>query len=295
MATRQIECVQGKEARVPFLSRKLTSLAGTYALLVLGALLSVIPLYWLIVTSLRPTGAEFTYPPQWLPTTFRIENYAYVFENAPFFLYTWNSSLVTGLATLGTLVTGSMAAYAFARLRFAGRNVWFALMLSTMMLPYAVTMIPQFLLFRELGWINSLKPLIVHYWFGGSGFYVFLMRQFFLTLPVEMEDAARVDGAGPFRIFAQIVLPLSGPALASVAVFSFIFNWNDFLGPLIYTNQVSQRTLALGLRYFADDQITQFNYQMAASALMLIPVMIVFIIANKHFVKGIATSGLTGL
>jgi multiple sugar transport system permease protein len=134
----------------------------------------------------------------------------------------------------------------------------------------------------------------VPFWFGGGAFYVFLMRQFFLTLPAEMEDAARVDGAGPFRIYLQIVMPLSGPALASVMVFSFIHHWNDFLGPLIYTNSPQYRTLALGLRYFADENLTQFNYTMAASTLMLVPVLALFLIANKHFVKGIATSGLAG-
>jgi multiple sugar transport system permease protein len=217
-----------------------------------------------------------------------------VLDRAPFALYSLNSSLVTVLATLGTLVSGSMAAYAFARLRFVGRDLWFGVMLSTLMLPAAVTMIPEFLLFRWVGWLDSLRPLIVPFWFGGGAFYVFLMRQFFLTLPAEMEDAARVDGAGPFRIYLQIVMPLSGPALASVMVFSFIHHWNDFLGPLIYTNSPQHRTLALGLRYFADENLTQFNYTMAASTLMLVPVLALFIVANKHFVKGIATSGLAG-
>jgi multiple sugar transport system permease protein len=264
------------------------------ALLVVGAVFSLLPLYWLLITSLRPQGAEFTYPPQWIPNKFEFSNYLYVMQRAPFLRYTWNSSLVTALATSGTLVSGSMAAYAFARLRFTGRNFWFSVMLSTMMLPFVVTMIPQFLLFRTFGWINTLRPLIVPYWFGAGSFYIFLMRQFFLTLPTEMEDAARVDGAGRFRIYLQLVLPLSGPALASVIVFSFIDHWNDFLGPLIYTNKVEQRTLALGLRYFANEAITRFNLIMAGSALMLVPVLIVFFLANKHFVRGIATSGLAG-
>jgi ABC-type glycerol-3-phosphate transport system permease component len=274
--------------------RKALGLALTYGLLTLGALASLLPLYWLVLTSLRPTGGEFTYPPQWIPTSLRFENYAYVLNRAPFALYTLNSTTVTLLATLGTLVSGSMAAYAFARLRFVGRDIWFGVMLSTLMLPYVVTLIPEFLLVRAVGWLDSLRPLIVPFWFGGGAFYIFLMRQFFLTLPTEMEDAARVDGAGPFRIYLQIVLPLSGPALASVMVFSFIQHWNDFLAPLIYTNSVQNRTLALGLRYFADEQITQFNYTMAASTLMLVPVLLLFFAANRYFVKGIATSGLGG-
>jgi multiple sugar transport system permease protein len=278
--------------RVTF--RKAGRLVVAYGLLVLGAVWSLLPLYWLVVTSLRPTGGEFTYPPQWIPTEFRFENYAYVFDRAPFLLYSWNSSLITVVATLGTLVSGSMAAYAFGRVRFAGRDIWFGLMLSTMMLPFVVTMIPSYLLFLKIGWFDTFKPLIVPFWFGGGPFYIFLMRQFILTLPTEMDDAARVDGAGHFRIYLQIVMPLSGPALAAVMVFSFIDHWNDFLGPLIYTNTIEKRTLALGLRYFADEQITQFNYTMAASALMLLPVLVIFFLANKYFVNGIATSGLAG-
>jgi ABC-type glycerol-3-phosphate transport system permease component len=269
-------------------------LALTYAGLLIGTLVSLVPLYWLILTSLRPTGGEFTYPPQWIPTELRIENYSYVLARAPFGTYTLNSSYVTIVATIGTIISGSLAAYAFARLSFVGRDLWFGVMLSTLMLPYAVTMIPEFLLFRAIGWLDTLNPLIVPSWFGGNAFYIFLMRQFILTLPLEMEDAARVDGAGPFRIYLQIVMPLSGPAIAAVMVFSFIHHWNDFLGPLIYTNSASHRTLALGLRYFADEQITQFNYTMAASALMLVPVLLLFFVANKYFVKGIATSGLAG-
>lgn len=278
----------------PRFKRKTLELMLAYSLLTLGALASLVPLYWLVLTSLRPTGGEFTYPPEWFPSSLRFENYGYVLQRAPFGLYTLNSVTVTLVATLGTLVSGSMAAYAFARLRFFGRDMWFGVMLSTLMLPYVVTMIPEFLLFRAAGWLDSLRPLIVPFWFGGGAFYIFLMRQFFLTLPTEMEDAARVDGAGAFRIYLQIVLPLSGPALASVMVFSFIHHWNDFLAPLIYTNSVQNRTLALGLRYFADEQITQFNYTMAASTLMLVPVLLLFFLANKYFVKGIATSGLAG-
>ena len=274
--------------------QKALPIALTYAGLLLGALVSLVPLYWLVLTSLRPTGGEFTYPPQWIPTELHFENYAYVLNRAPFGIYTFNSTYVTVVATIGTIISGSLAAYAFARLRFFGREFWFGVMLSTMMLPYAVTMIPEFLLFRAFGWLDTLNPLIVPSWFGGNALYIFLMRQFILTLPAEMEDAARVDGAGPFRVYLQIVMPLSGPAIAAVTVFSFIHHWNDFLGPLIYTNSVSNRTLALGLRYFADEQITQFNYTMAASTLMLVPVLLLFFLANKYFVMGIATSGLAG-
>jgi multiple sugar transport system permease protein len=281
-------------ARRPMPWRKVTRMAIVYFLLGLGTLISLVPLYWLVLTSLRSSGAEFTYPPEWFPSSLHPENYVRVFDRAPLARYALNSTIITVLATLGTLITGSLAAYGFARLRFWGRDFWFTLTLATLMLPGWVTLIPTYLMFRELGWVNTLRPLIVPYWFGGGAFYIFLMRQFFLTLPVEMEDAARVDGAGPFRLYAQIIMPLSGSALASVSVFSFISHWNDFLGPLIYTIKPEQRTLALGLRFFADQNASQFNFIMAASGLMLIPVLILFFVANKYFVKGIATSGLAG-
>jgi multiple sugar transport system permease protein len=269
-------------------------LIAAYAALVLGAIVMLTPLYWLILTSLRPAGAEFTYPPQWIPTSLHPENYAVAWARAPFWIFTRNTIVVTFSAMVGTLITASMAAYALARLRFAGRNIWFALMMSTMMMPWAVTMIPRFLLFKALGLFDSLWPLIVPYWFGGGAFFVFLIRQFLMTLPIEMEEAALVDGASRLRIFTLITMPLAKPALASVGVFSFISHWNDFMGPLIFTNRERTRTLALGLRYFGDAQLTEFRLVMAVAALMLIPVLVVFFFANKYFVTGMALSGLAG-
>ena len=173
---------------------------AAYILLAFGAVISLMPLYWLVMTSLRPAGAEFTYPPEWIPSSFHPENYPIAWRRAPFWLFTFNSVLVTFLATLGTLLTASMAAYAFARVPFYGRNVWFGLTLSTMMLPWAVTLIPRFLLFKYMQLFDSLWPLFLPFWFGGGGFYIFLIRQFIMTLPVEMEEAAVVDGASRVRI-----------------------------------------------------------------------------------------------
>ncbi len=277
--------------------KKISSIAGrtsAYTVLILGAVVSLMPLYWLVMTSLRPEGAEFTYPPEWIPSTFHPENYMVAWNRAPFWIFTRNSVVVTLLAALGTVITASMAAYAFARIPFRGRNMLFGLTLSTMMLPWAATLIPRFLLFKELGLIDSLWPLFLPYWFGGGAFDIFLLRQFILTLPAEMEEAAVVDGASRWRIFAIIVLPLTKPALASVAVFSFIEHWNDFMGPLIFTNRESTRTLALGLRYFGSEQFTEFRLVMAIATVMLIPVLVVFFSANKYFVSGVALSGLAG-
>lgn len=277
--------------------RQVRSTAGriaAYTALVLGAIVSLMPLYWLILTSLRPEGAEFTYPPEWLPSSFHPENYAIAWRRAPFWTFTWNSTFVTAMAILGTLLTASMAAYAFARIPFWGREVWFTLLLSTMMLPWAATLIPRFLLFKFLGLIDSLWPLWLPFWFGGGAFYVFLLRQFIMTLPIEMEEAAVVDGASRFRIYAMITLPLTRPALASVAVFQFIARWNDFMGPLIFTNREKYRTLALGLRYFGNEQFTEFRLVMAIAVVMLVPVLAVFFAANKYFVTGVAMSGLAG-
>lgn len=267
---------------------------GAYGILVFGAIVSLMPLYWLVLTSLRPEGAEFTYPPDWIPRSLHPENYAIAWRRAPFWVFSRNSAVITFGATLGTLITASMAAYAFARIRFWGRNFWFILMLSTMMLPWAVTIIPRFMLFKTIGLLDSLWPLILPFWFGGGAFYVFLLRQFIMTLPIEMEEAALVDGASRLQIYLLITLPLAKPALASVGVFSFIRHWNDFMGPLIFTNREASRTLALGLRYFGNEQFTEFRLVMAVATLMLIPVLVVFFAANKYFVKGSALSGLAG-
>ena len=282
--------VEREERYIASISAKI----GAYFLLVLGAVISLLPLYWLVMTSLRPAGAEFTYPPEWIPSSFHPENYGIAWNRAPFWLFTFNSILVTFLATFGTILTASMAAYAFARIPFYGRQVWFALTLSTMMLPWAVTLIPRFLLFKYMGLFDSLWPLFLPFWFGGGAFYIFLIRQFIMTLPVEMEEAAVVDGASRLRIYFMITMPLTKPAVAAVGVFSFIHHWNDFMSPLIFTNREETRTLALGLRYFGDEQFTEFRLIMAVATLMLVPVLVVFFAANKYFVSGVALSGLAG-
>jgi ABC-type glycerol-3-phosphate transport system permease component len=266
----------------------------TYVALSAGALLCLIPLYWSFICSLRPAGWELTFPPKWIPEYFLWENYVKAWQSGPFLTYTENSLTVTLLGTIGSLMTSSISAFGFSRLHFKSRDFIFAIILSTMMLPSWVTIIPQFVLYKELRWIDTLYPLWVPGWFGGGAFYIFMMRQFYMTLPVEMEEAARVDGASTLRIFLQIILPLTGPVMASVAIFSFIHYWNDFMGPLIFTNKIDHRTLALGLRYFRNEHTTSINLMMCASMFMVIPVLLLFFAAQRYFVKGVVTSGLAG-
>ncbi len=205
-----------------------------------------------------------------------------------------NTLTITILCILGQLMSASLVAFGFARLRFPGRNVLFVMVLSTMMLPGQVTMIPSFILFAKLKWVDTLRPLIVPAFFGGGAFFIFLLRQFFLGIPGELEDAARIDGCTTFGIYRNVMLPLSKPALATVAVFSFMSHWNDFMGPLIYTQSMQNKTLALGLYSFKTLYGTEFHLMMAASIVVLLPVLAIFFMAQKYFVKGIVMSGLKG-
>ena len=277
----------------PALPRRVVRRALVYLLLVAIAAIKCLPLFWMISTSLKRPGMEFVFPPEWIPNPANWQNYVDVWTVFPIDVYGRNSFFVTTLATLGTVLSASLVAFGFAWMRFKGRDFWFTVLLSTMMLPTIVTLIPNFILYRTLGWIDTLYPLIVPYWFGGA-FSVFLIRQFFLTLPYELVEAALVDGAGHIRIYWQIMLPLAGPSLAAVSIFSFVSHWNDFMHPLIYTSSPDLRTLALGLRFFLGEYTTQWSMLMAASVVMLIPVLIIFFSAQRYFIQGIHLSGLTG-
>ena len=262
--------------------------------MILGAIALSIPLAWLLSTSLKLEGREFIVPPQWIPDPIIWENYPRAMTTLPFALYLWNTLIVTVGSLTGTVLTGSMAAFAFARLRFPGRGVLFILLLSTLMLPQAVTLIPKFITFRHLGWINTLNPLWIPWWFGGGAFNVFLLRQFLMTLPHELDEAARIDGASNWRIYWSVLMPLCRPALITVAIFSFIHSWNDFLEPLIYLHDAKLRTLALGLRGFQDLYATQWTLMMAASAVIIAPVLVLFFICQRYFIRGIHLTGLAG-
>jgi multiple sugar transport system permease protein/sn-glycerol 3-phosphate transport system permease protein len=270
-------------------------MGAAFVVILAGAAIIVLPLAWMISTSLKRQMDVFVLPPKWIPAPPQWGNYAEIFESAPFDRYLLNSAIITGLSVFGSVLSCSLAAYGFARLRFPGREVLFVMILSTLMLPESVTLIPRFVIFEKLGWLNSFKPLIVPSFFGGA-FQIFLLRQFFRTIPVDLEDAARLDGAGTLRIFATIVLPLSKPALVTTAIFSFIFTWNDFLRPLLYLNTEDKYTVAIGLLNFTgSDRIgPQMHLLMAASFLATLPVLIVFLLAQRLFVKGIVFSGIKG-
>jgi multiple sugar transport system permease protein len=265
-----------------------------YLILIVLSVIFLMPLVWLVTTSVKSQGEVFAQPPVWIPEVFRWSNYADAVDRAP--LWTWlrNTTTVTVLAVIGNVLTSSLVAYGFARLEFPGRGILFILLLSTMMLPDVILLVPQFILFREFGWIDTLLPLIVPTFFGGGAFNIFLVRQFYLTIPRDFDDAARLDGASNWQIWRQIMLPLSAPALTAVAIFSFVHHWNDFMGPLIYLQSEDTKTLALGLRAFISPTDASWNISMAASMFLVIPVLLVFFFGQRYFIRGVAMTGITG-
>lgn len=254
------------------------------------AFFTAAPFIWMILTSVKDMGEIYVYPPKWFPSVIHFDNYKKVFEAAPFGRYYLNSIMVAVMVTLGQLVTCSMAAYAFARLKFWGRNVLFFIFLGTMMIPYNVTMIPSFMVLYWLGWVDSYQALIVPGL--ASAFGVFLLRQFFMTIPKELEEAAVIDGASKLTILRKIIVPLSKPALATLAIFTFMGVFNDFIWALIVINSENMRTVQLGLAIFRDRYLTQWDLLMAGSVTAVLPILIVFFFAQKYFIKGITLSGL---
>lgn len=273
---------------------KLYRTITVYAALALVSLVLILPFLWIISTSLKGDEDIFTTPPRWIPTDIRWENYSDVFDRMPYLIYFRNSVFVTVMTIVGVVISSSLVAYAFACLRWPGRTALFIFVLATMMLPMQVTMIPMFVLFKELGWLNTYKPLIVPAFFGGGAFNIFLLRQFFLTIPKELFEAARIDGCSEFRIYWNIVLPLAKPALATVAILTFMFSWNDFLGPLIYLSDQLKGTLALGLALFVGQHQTEWGMLMAASVLMMVPMVLIFFFFQRYFIKGFVMSGIKG-
>ena len=260
---------------------------------VVGAFSMTVPFLWMFRTSLMQGGQADLFPPVVIPNPVMWHHYIDVFQTIPMALLTLNSVKVTVLSTLGVLFSSSCCGFGFSRLRFRGRDTVFLLVLLTMMIPRAVTLIPLFILFTHLGWIDTLKPLIVPAYFGGA-FSVFLMRQFFLTLPQPLFDAATVDGADPIRQFWHVALPLSVPALATVGLFNAVSSWGDLLGPLIYLNSQDKMTLPVGLLAFKGQYVTDVPRLMAASAMVALPMMILFIFTQRYFVQGIALTGIHG-
>lgn len=274
--------------------KKFLSKGTIHVILLIVAGFSLLPLVYMFSTSLKERGREFSHPIEWIPDPILWSNYATALEVVPAMTFLANTMIITVATLVGGLLSASLAAYSFARCRFPGRDTLFMIMLSGMMLPYMVTTIPQFVLFRELGWINTLLPLTVPAFFGGAPFYIFLLRQFFKGLPRDLEDAAKLDGASHLRIWWTIAMPLAKPALATVAILSILHNWNDFVGPLIYLHTQDNWTLALGIRLFRDQYQVNFNYMMAYAVMMTIPVFTVFFAFQKYFVRGITISGMGG-
>ena len=236
----------------------------------------------------------FRMPPEWIPDPFTLENYKQAFTLLPFGQYFLNTIIIVAAVMAGTLLTSSICAYGFSRIEWKGRNLVFSLILSSMMLPYAATLIPTFIGWSKVGAINTYLPLTIPAWFGGGAFNIFLLKQFFQGIPRELDESAVMDGAGHFTIYSRIILPLVKPALVVVALFTFMNTWNDFLAPLIYINDDNKFTLALGLQLFTSQYTAQWHLLMAAATVILIPVVIVFLFGQKYFIEGITMTGLKG-
>jgi multiple sugar transport system permease protein len=274
--------------------RKRIQTIFVYLFLIVSSAATVLPLLWMVSTSLKSGNIIFQIPPQWIPDSLHWENYRRAITDIPFFLYLKNTVIITFFRMIAEVFVSALVAYGFARFDFPGKNIWFMILLSTIMLPGEITMIPVFIMFSKLGWINTFKPLIIPAFFGGQAVFVFLLRQFFLTIPRELEEAALIDGATRFQIFYKIFLPLSKPALITIALFSFQGSWNDLLGPLMYLNDSSKFTLQLGLAMFNGMTKVEWGPLMAASLLVLLPTLILFFSLQKYFVEGISITGIKG-
>jgi multiple sugar transport system permease protein len=273
---------------------RISSKVLVYTFLAIGCVFCLTPFYWMVRSSLMTLDQIFVMPPIWIPPDFQFSNYIDALTLFPFDRYFLNTLTIVVLSVLGTVLTSSLCAYSFARLHWPGRDKLFALILTSMMLPGAATLIPTFLGWRTVGAINTFIPLILPSWFGGGAFNIFLLRQFYRTIPKELDEAATIDGAGLFRIYTSVLLPLIRPALIVVALFAFLYHWNDFLAPIIYLNSEKNYTLAIGLQQFKGQFNAQWNYMMAASTVVILPTIAVFLAGQRYFIEGIAMTGLKG-
>ncbi|CAN5592600.1 carbohydrate ABC transporter permease [soil metagenome] len=292
----------GASAGAPRQGRRLRTMLAkvpVYLLLLLGAAFAIIPFIWMLSTALKTQSQVFRFPPTWIPDPIAWDNFVVAWNSLPFGAFALNSVFVTGLAMFGELVSAAVVAYGFARFRFPFRNALFLLMLSTMMLPWVVTLIPGFLIWKQFGLINTFDPLTVGALFAWGPFYVFLLRQFFLTVSRDIEEAAIMDGANAIQVLWHVMLPLVRPAILAVAVLSFQGNWNNFRGALIYLQEpVTRFTLPLGLQFFqatlSASEAPRWHLMMAMSTLMIIPVMVLFFLAQRQFIEGIQLGGVKG-
>jgi multiple sugar transport system permease protein len=266
---------------------------AVYLFLSVSAIAFIVPLWWQIATSLKVDTQIFTFPPIWIPNPIDWANYPESWTFIPFFRYLWNTLYIAIWNVLGIVISCSLTAYGLSRVEWPGRDLLFKVVLATMMLPFAVTMIPLYIVFTKLGWVGSYAPLIVPAFFG-SGFDIFLLRQFFMTIPMELSDAGRIDGASHWDIYWRIMLPLSKPALTTVALFTFLHSWQDFMGPLLYLSDDDKLTLALGLQKFMILHDAEWAYLMAASTTFTIPIIVLFFLVQRTFIQGITLTGLKG-
>src|SRR5579883_3446954 len=268
--------------------------AVAFLVLTLASVVFGLPIIWMVATSLKPLRQLNQWPPSLLPNPVVWANYPDALTFLPFGRYLLNTSIIAALSIVGALLSCTLVAYGFARIRFPGRDVLFIILISTIMLPETVRLIPTFLLYNQIGWLNTYLPLVVPS-FLANPFYVFLLRQFFRTIPEELADAARIDGCGELAILGRIFVPLSGPALAVITIFTFQTAWNDFMGPLIYLNDASMRTLSLGLYYFLTfEGVTRWNQMMAAATVMVLPILLIFAFFQRYFIQGVTLTGIKG-
>ncbi|MEM7536916.1 MAG: carbohydrate ABC transporter permease [Chloroflexota bacterium] len=267
---------------------------SVYILLIIASFVFLLPFIWMMLTAVKSAQEASYFPPTIIPQTWQWTNFAeaWMYEGMKFSLWAWNTVLISAVVLAGTLITSSLCAYGFARIQFPGSNFWFIATIASVMLPPQVTLIPLYVLFFKIGWLNTFAPLTVPAWFGGGALNIFLLRQFFMQLPAELEDAAYIDGANRLQIWLRIFLPLSIPALLTVGIFTFQATWNDFFGPLIFLTGRDKYTLALGMNLFNSQYGSEVQYMMAIAFLMTIPMIVVFFAAQKYFVGGIVLSGV---
>jgi multiple sugar transport system permease protein len=266
-----------------------------YALLILLSVIFLFPLFWMLSSAVKAESNIFKWPPQWIPNPLLLENFARAFSNPqlPFDRFVVNTLIIEAGVLAGRLISCTLVSYGFARLNAPGKNFLFTILLATLMLPRAAIILPTYILFNQLGWVNTFLPLIVPAWFG-EAYAIFLMRQFFMTIPRELEEAAVIDGASTLKIIWSVIVPLSTPVLAVIAILTFKDTWNDFLNPLLYLSEPSKYTVAVGLAYFNGQFDIELNLLMAASVTLMMPIVILFIFAQKAFVEGISLTGLKG-
>jgi multiple sugar transport system permease protein len=272
---------------------RLVRTVAIYAALTFFGMLFLLPFVWMLSTSVKPNDQVFVYPPQWIPHPILWDNYVDALTAVPFLTYFRNTLFISGMTIVGNLVSCSLVAYGFSRVRWMGRDAIFLIVLATMMLPTATTLVPLYVIFRKLGWMGTFNPLIVPPFFG-TAFFIFLLRQFFMTIPMELSDAARIDGENEFGILWRIILPLSKPALATVTLFSFLWSWSDFFGPLIFLTNEDLYTISLGLMQFQSRYDTVWGQVMAASTVFTLPVLFLFFISQRQFIEGVTLTGIKG-